>query len=330
MQKSPTIGILIPQGLLGKLFSGQALEALKGIGTCRFNTDDDQLDETQAIELLREADIAVGSWGTPMPSQALLDACPRLRLWQHVAGSVKRYFGPHMQGRELVIASCAPAIADSVAEMTLGELIVGLRRLLSWNAFAHDQTTGTPAAKVNLFRATVGVIGASQVGRRVVKLLNAFEAKVLLYDPFLSEADATALGAELETDLVELFRKSDAVTLHTPNLPETRRMIGAAHFDALRDHGVFVNTSRGSCVDEPALVAALQERPLYAFLDVIDSDYSDSDNPLRRLPNCFLTPHIAGGPNQRMGDQAVSDIKAFLDGGEPLMPVKADQLSRLA
>jgi len=330
MNPPPTIGVLIPEAALTPLFSNEALSALQKLGTCRFNQGDQHLDEAQVLDLLQDADIAIGSWGTPRPGAALLDACPKLRYWQHVAGSVKGYFGPHMEGRSLVIASCAPAIADSVAEFTVGELIFGLRRILQIRDHHRGVQQLPKPAKTNLFRSTIGVVGASQVGRRVVKLLRAFEAEVLLYDPYLEPEAASAMGATLATDLVELFRSSDAVTLHTPDLPATRRMIGAPHFSAMRDHGVFVNTSRGSCVDEPALVEALQTRPLFAFLDVIENEGRPRESPLWDLPNCFITPHIAGGPNQRMGDQTVSDIKAFLDGGSPLMAVEASQLSRLA
>jgi phosphoglycerate dehydrogenase-like enzyme len=235
-----------------------------------------------------------------------------------------------MEGRDLVVASCAPAIADSVAEMTVGELIFGLRRLIEKNRKQMGREDLPDPDKVNLFRSTIGVIGASQVGHRVIKLLRAFEAEILLYDPFVEQEEAERLGATRVTDLVELFRRSNAVTLHTPALPETRHLVGAEHFAALRDHGVFVNTSRGTCVDEPAMVEALRSRPLFAFLDVTDPRFSGPDTPLRQLPNCFMTPHIAGGPNQRMGEQTVSDIRAFLNGDSPLMAVTASQLARLA
>lgn len=330
MDHKPVIGILVPKSNLPRLFSKEALEALASIGECRMNPSDEHLSEAQTIGFLKDAEIAIGSWGTPRPSAEILDACPRLRYWQHVAGSVKGYFGPHMEGRDLVIASCAPAIADSVAEMTIGELIFGLRRFLLINQVYMGKVDEQPPVKVNLFRSTVGVVGASQVGRRVIRLLKAFDARVVLYDPFVDASEAEALGVSLESDLVELFRRSDAVTLHTPNLPETQKMIGARHFSALRDHGVFINTSRGECVDQAALFEALKARPLYAFIDVLDPKHEVGKAALSDLPNCFLTPHVAGGPNQRMGDQTVDDIKAFLSGGEPMMAVDASQLSRLA
>lgn len=330
MTSKPRIGILIPRSNLGALFSNHSLAELRTMGDCRFNETDGHLDESGAVEVLRDADIAIGSWGTVRPTGPLLEACPRLRMWEHVAGSVKAFFGPHMEGRDLVVASCAPAIADSVAEMTVGELIFGLRRLIEKNRHLMGFEDLPDPDKVNLFSSTIGVIGASQVGRRVIKLLRAFDAEILLYDPFVEQEEAEGLGVTRMTDLVELFQRSNAVTLHTPALPETRNLVGAKHFAAMPDHGVFVNTSRGTCVDEPAMVEALRSRPLFAFLDVADPRFSGPDNPLRQLPNCFLTPHIAGGPNHRMGEQTVSDIRAFLNGDSPLMAVTASQLSRLA
>jgi phosphoglycerate dehydrogenase-like enzyme len=176
MTSKPRIGILIPRSNLGALFSDHSLAELRTIGDCRFNETDGHLDESGAVEVLRDADIAIGSWGTVRPTGPLLEACPRLRMWEHVAGSVKAFFGPHMEGRDLVVASCAPAIADSVAEMTVGELIFGLRRLIEKNRHLMGFEDLPDPDKVNLFSSTIGVIGASQVGRRVIKLLQAFDA----------------------------------------------------------------------------------------------------------------------------------------------------------
>ncbi len=330
MKRGSTIAVLIPEAQLKQLFQPADLSILESLGDCRFNETGEHLDESAAIDLLRNATIAVGSWGTVGPNERILRACPQLCLWEHVAGSVKRFFGQHHDGRELVIASCAPAIADSVAEMTIGLLIFGLRRLFEKNHRMLGGSALPDAPKVNLFSSRIGVIGASQVGRRVVRFLRHFGAEVLLHDPYLDKREAHDMGARLVPDLVELFRESHAVTLHTPALPETAKLVGARHFAAMPDHAVFVNTSRGSCVDEAALAKALHQRPLFAFLDVVERGSDSPESPLAALPNCFLTPHTAGGPNFRMGEQAVADIKAFLCGGEPQMAVTPSQLPRLA
>jgi phosphoglycerate dehydrogenase-like enzyme len=330
MESKPIIGILISPQALSKLFSEEDLKKLMEFGHCRFAETDAPMDEVAAVDLLRDATVGVGSWNTPGPSAAIIKGCPKLRLWEHVAGSVKRFFGPHLNDSPLTIASCAPAIADSVAEMVVGQIIIGLRRLLQYDAYLKNGQDTSGIEKINLFSAQIGIVGASQVGRRVAALLQPFGCKVSIYDPFLSSEEASRMGVTLDPDLVRLFAQCHAVTLHTPKLPSTCRLIRSEHFAAMADHSIFINSSRGECVDQPAMIDALKSRPLTAFIDVIDRSEGSRSEEMLTLPNCFRTPHIAGGPNHRMGSQAVSDIKNFLSGGKPLMAVSANDLDRLA
>jgi phosphoglycerate dehydrogenase-like enzyme len=119
-------------------------------------------------------------------------------------------------------------------------------------------------------------------------------------------------------------------SIHPPALPSTERIIGAAELGAMKNDCVFVNTSRGACVDEGALVEELGKGRLFAFLDVTDPEPAADDSPLRTLPNVVLTSHMAGGRDFRLGRQAVDDIAAFLSGGEPVMSVTGDMLDRIA
>lgn len=138
------------------------------------------------------------------------------------------------------------------------------------------------------------------------------------------------MGAERVEDLVALCRQSDAVTLHTPPLPSTEKLLQAEHFQALADQAIFINTARGMCIDEAALVAELAKGRLFAFLDVSVPEPAVADSPLRTLPNVVYNSHLAGGKDGKIGRQAVDDIAAFLDGGQPLRVVTADRLDRLA
>ena len=138
------------------------------------------------------------------------------------------------------------------------------------------------------------------------------------------------MGAELVADLVELCRRSDAVTLHTPPLPSTEKLLRAEHFQVMADDAVFINTSRGICLDEQALIAELAKGRLFAFLDVSAPEPAAVDSLLRTLPNVVYTSHLAGGKDGKIGRQAVDDIAAFLAGGQPLRAVTPDKLDRMA
>ena len=325
------IGVVIHTDLRDQLFSPEDRSRLEGLGEVRWTDSPKPISVESAIELVRDADVGIGSWGTPSPKfPELVEACPRLRLWEHVAGTVKYMFGPHLEGRNLVIASCKTAIADCVAEMTLGEIILGLRRVFENAAANRRGPAAKPANLKVLYGATVGVVGASEVGKRVIRLLGPFRCRVLLYDPFLADCDAADLGAERASDLADLCARSDVVTLHTPALPATEKMLGEREFRAMRDDAVFINTARGACVDEAALAAELAKGRLFAFLDVSDPEPAPANSLLRRLPNIIYTSHIAGPATFNMGAQAVDDVAAFLAGRPPLCVVTPDQLERTA
>lgn len=324
------VGVIIPTRLRRDLFRAADEERLNRLADVTWTDSEENLTAPEAIDLLSECHVGVGSWGTPHPDAGLMAGCPELELWVHGAGTVKKMFGPHLEGRRLTIASCAPAIAENVAEITLAQLVVGLRRTLENGAANRAGPAPRPQNSRTLAQSTVGVVGASLVGRRVVRNLRPFSPRILLYDPFLGDGEAAELGIEPVPDLVELCSRSDAVTLHTPALPATANLMGAPQFRAMRDEAVFINTSRGMCVDEEALADELAKGRLFAFLDVSNPEPAAPDSPLRRLPNVVYNSHLAGGRDWKIGRQVVDDIEAYLNGGSPLHPVTADMLERIA
>lgn len=321
------IGVVIHTSLRDRVFSQQDQARLNELGDVTWTDAPDPISVEAAGRILADCEVGVGSWRTPYPSAELLAACPKLRLWEHVAGTVKHMFGPHLHGRDLVIASCKTANADAVAEMTIGEIILGLRRVFPNAAANRAGPAGKPAGLRLLWGSTVGVVGASEVGKRVISLLQSFGCSILLYDPFVSGEEAGAMGARLVGDLVELCASSDVITLHTPALPATEGLLGAREFKAMRDDAIFINTARGKCIDEAALVAELEEGRLFAFLDVSAPEPPAADSPLRRLPNVVYTSHIAGPDTPNLGHQAVNDIATFLAGGRPAYVANAELLS---
>jgi phosphoglycerate dehydrogenase-like enzyme len=322
------IGVIIPATLRDQLFAAADCRRLETLGQVSWNESKQHLTAAEATNFLTTCDIAIGSWGTAHPATpGLLAACPRLRLWEHAAGSVKHMFGPHLQDRDLVVASCKGAIADCVAEHVIGALIVGLRRVIE-NASANRLGPArAPDGLRVLSGSTIGVIGASEVGKRVIRLLRLFGCEVLCYDPF---ADAAALGVEKIANLAELCSRCHALTLHTPLLPSTDKLVGARELAAMRDGTLFINTSRGECVDQDALTRELESGRLRAWLDVTTPEPLPVGSVLRTLPNVVLTSHIAGPATVNIGRQAVDDVAAFLAGGAPQCVISADMLERSA
>jgi phosphoglycerate dehydrogenase-like enzyme len=140
-----------------------------------------------------------------------------------------------------------------------------------------------------------------------------------MYDPFLTTDQARELGVE-KVELMDLMTRSEIVSLHAPNLPATRHMLTAAHFKAMKDQAIFINTARGAIVDQEALTIELATGRIFAYLDVTDPEPPAPDHPLRSMPNVVLTPHIAGAISNgchRLGRQAVDAVLAFQQ-GKPL------------
>ena len=209
-----------------------------------------------------------------------------------------------------------------VAEYTFSTILLSLKRFWSLaNAVKRGEGWGDHTRQVpGAFRTTVGLISFGMIARRVQESLSRCDLRVLVYCPFLSEAEAAALGVELRS-LDEVFQESDVVSLHTPNLPETRGLITGEHFESMKEGATFINTARGAIVRESEMVEVLRKRQdLTAILDVCEEEPYPATGPLACLSNVVLTPHIAGslGPEcQRLGYFVLKEFKRYL-AGEPL------------
>ncbi len=280
------------------------------------------LSAQQVEEGIHQFDGVVTGWGTPPLTPAALQRAGQLRIVAHSAGSVKHLFTPEqVEGelipRQLCVASANGAIALNVAEHTVGALIALCRQ---WFKHAlnirekglwHDPAI--PRSSQHLRGATIGLISASTVGREVIRLLQPFDVKILVYDPFLSDWEAGRLGVQ-KVELDEAFRQADMVTVHAPKIPETYHLIGERHLKLLRDGAVFVNTSRGSVLDHEALLAEARTGRILVQLDVTDPEPLPPDHPLRALENVVITPHTSGAGQygyHRIGEYILLALEAF-------------------
>ncbi|MFG2113943.1 hydroxyacid dehydrogenase [Streptomyces sp. NPDC048718] len=287
----------------------------------------------RVADALAEAEILFTCWGaTPLTAEVLARA-PRLTSVVHAAGSVKHHVTDACWERGITVTSAAAANALPVAEYTVAAILfAGKRVLRSARQYAElrtEQPWADESAAWGNYRRTVGIVGASRIGRRVLDLLRPFDLEVLLYDPYMT---APPPGVEL-VGLDELCARSSIVSVHAPRLPATYRMIGAAQLAAMPDGATLVNTSRGSLVDEDALLPHLVSGRLHAVLDVTDPELPAPDSPLYTLPNVLLTPHIAGSLGNelhRMADHALEEVARYGRGEPFLEEIRAADLTRSA
>lgn len=282
-----------------------------------------------------DTEILITGWGAPRFDAEMLAHWPSLKTIVHAAGSVKRLVTPELWTRGIRVSSCAQANAYPVAEYTLAMILLSSKRTLeSARAFASTRNIleSLPVGRFGAFDITVGVIGASRIGRRVIELLRPFDIHCLLYDPFLTEAECRAVGAEPAT-LEDLFSRSDVVTIHAPALPETKRMVGREQLSLMRDDAVLINTARGALVDTDALVEEVASGRLRAVLDVTDPEPLPADHPIFSLSGVTLTPHVAGSLGnelRRIGVCVVDEIERYVTSDLLAGEVTSPDLAKIA
>lgn len=310
-----------------ELFDDAALDRIDALGTLTNREPLSKWTDPRARDLLADADVILGHWGCPKIDHEVVTAAPQLGLVAYAAGTVKEVITDAVWDRDIRVTSGANANAEPVAEYTLATILFANKRVF-WPA--GEAQTFRP---VGNFDKTVGIVGASLIGRRVVELLGQFpHLSVLLYDPIVSPAEATAMGAS-KVELDELCARSDIVSIHAPALPSTRHMIGASQLAAMADGATLVNTARGSLVDHDALAAEASTGRIYAVLDVTEPEPLPDDSALRSLPNVLVTPHLAGSQGtelERLVRYATEEIERWAQGRPALNEVTKDQLARLA
>ncbi|WP_203779243.1 hydroxyacid dehydrogenase [Paractinoplanes rishiriensis] len=283
----------------------------------------DELDSTAARARLATAEVLVTSWGAPALTAERLRHAPALRAVFHGAGSVRTLVTDEVWRRGITVTSAADANAIPTAEFTLAAIVFAGKKVpfIAADPVAAQRAWGGVNGYGDLsnYRRTVGIVGFSRVGRRVLRLLRNLDAECLVADPYADPEAVTATGGTL-VSLTDLLCRSEILSLHAPELPSTRHMIGAAELALLPDHATVVNTARGSLVDSAALAAECGSGRLFAILDVTDPEPLPPGDPLRSVPNVLLTPHLAGSLGSevlRLTDHTLDELARWT-AGEPL------------
>ncbi|MBM7048750.1 MULTISPECIES: hydroxyacid dehydrogenase [Rhizobium] len=296
-----------------------------------------RFDDDRAGKLLAETEILITGWGSPVIDVAALARAPHLKLVAHSAGTVKGLLGDSLFDRGISVSHAAQANALPVAEFTLAAIIFAGKKIFRFrDLYVADRnrkrTQPIQAEAIGNYGRTVGIIGASRIGRRVIELLAPFDYRILLYDPMVGEAEAARLGVE-KSELDALMVSADIISLHAPSLPATRHMIDARRLSVMKDGATFINTARGALVDEAALIATLKTGRIDAIIDVTDPEIPEVGSAFYDLPNVFLTPHIAGAvglERARLGEMAVEEVIRFIEGRPLLHEIRREDMARMA
>jgi glyoxylate reductase len=224
---------------------------------------------------------------------------PKLKLVQLLSAGYDRVDIEAARKAKVPVSNNGGANAIAVSEHTVMLMLAVLKRLvrLHNDIVAGKWRTGNQVdgAVYELSGKLVGIVGLGNIGKKVARRVQAFDARVQYYDVLrLTENEEDQLGVRFVL-LDELLRTSDIVSLHVPLDDTTRAMISTRELSLMKPSAIIVNTCRGPVIDEAALHAALSSRKIAAAgLDVLMEEPTPKDNPLLTLPNVTLTPHSAG------------------------------------
>lgn len=234
---------------------------------------------------------------------------PRLKaIVKHGAG-VDNIDIPTATAREVMVANTPGGNnSTAVAEGAVSMMLALLRRTREMDTFVRDgrwnERWGVRLG--DLTGARVGLIGFGRIARCVATICGAgFGAEVAAFDPMVADADMRAAGVE-PLPLAEILKR-DVISIHTPLTERTQGLIDTVELGLMAPHAILVNCSRGGIVNEAALAEALKAGQITgAGIDVFEAEPPSPDNPLFALPNCLLSPHVAGVTEAGMRDMALN------------------------
>ena len=233
----------------------------------------------------------------------VMDASPNLRLICCARGGPVNIDANAATKRGIAVVSAPGRNAEAVADYVLGVIIILARNLSLANLFLREKRKFDRSSFESFFGQelggkTLGLIGYGNVGSRVAKRARAFGMSIQVYDPFVPASRIEGPGIKT-TDLETLISTSDFVSLHAREAKENDNMFGKKQFDLMKKGSFFINSARGSLLDEEALLEALRSKKIAgAALDVLKKEPVSPDNPLVSMDNVFITPHIAGASRQ--------------------------------
>ncbi len=223
----------------------------------------------------------------------------------------------------VVVTNTPGANAVAVAELTVALILNLFRPILP--AIQKTRAGDWPRLKgFSLDGKTIGLLGLGAIGKETARRLTGFGCRLLAYDLYPDEKFAAEFGVQLAL-LDEILPAADVISLHLPGTPETKGLVNAGFISRMKTGSWLVNTARGDLVDEEALLAALESGKLKgAALDVFSQEPPDPSNPLFKLEQVLVTPHMgahADSATNAMGRMALEECLGVLSGKPPRHPV---------
>ncbi|MHB2019553.1 MAG: phosphoglycerate dehydrogenase [Candidatus Xenobia bacterium] len=255
----------------------------------------------------------------------LLAAAPKLRVVARAGVGVDNIDVKACTQRGVIVINSPEGNTVSAAEHAVA-LILSMARHIpaAHGTMKAGQWKRTQFVGTELYKKSIGIVGLGKIGREVATRLASFNARILAYDPYLTEQVAREMNVE-KMELDPLLEQADVVTIHVPLTAETQNLIGKPQLARMKQGARLVNCARGGLVDEMALYEALQSGHLAgAALDVFATEPPPGDSPLLTLDNIVLTPHLGASTEEaqlRVAEDVVDQLREIFSGRPARSPV---------
>ena len=291
------------------------IKKLKSLGDLEiFKEPPRTVDELK--ERIQKADIAIVGWSEL--TKEVIDSAKRLKMISIWATTCHYVNLEAAKERGIVVTHVPGYATEAVAEHVFALLLAAIRKLrLADEHVRRGDFDWRPFGGKELAGKTLGIIGTGSIGCRVAEIAKAFKMQILAFDKYPNLKRAEEIGMKY-VDIYTLLKESDVVTLHITLTAETESMIGKKEIGAMKKGAVIINTSQGKVIDEEALIDSLKSGKLsYAGLDVFEEEPPSKDNPLFKLDNTVLSPHIGFHTVEaakRCTDICIDNVAKFIEG----------------
>ena len=278
----------------------------------------------QLIEKIRDID-AIASNVSDKIDAEIFDAAPKLKIVSQMAVGYDNIDVTEATKRGIYVTNTPDVLTDTTADYAFALILASARRVVEADKYVRDGkwTIGwhpnfMMGTDVN--GATLGIIGAGRIGYAVAKRAKGFNMKIIYNDVsqrLEMEKELDSIYVDLET----VFKEADFVSVHVPLLPETRYLVNSDKLSLMKKTSYLINTSRGPVVNEKALYDALVNKKIAgAAIDVFEQEPTPIDNPLLKLDNIVVAPHIASSSyetREKMSDMVADNLITFFKGVTP-------------
>ncbi len=316
-----------PKILVTRKISDGAEEKLKKEFDANLNLQDEPIPTDELVKMGNDYDGIITSGFDKVGEEFFSNLNGKLKIIAHVGVGYDNISIKAAEVKKIKVTNTPNVLNEAVAETTILLILAASRRVGeaynlvrsdNWKNQKPDLTKFMIGNSVT--GKTLGIIGMGRIGRIVAQSAKAFGMKIIYYNRNKLSEDLED-GAKYYSDLNSMLPECDFVSIHTPATPDTKNILNVSTIGLLSKHAVVINTSRGSTIDDDALIDALENKKIYgAGLDVFNNE-PNLDNRYTKLDNCFVLPHIGSATHETrlaMSMMAVDNIYCFFN-NKPLI-----------